>query len=67
MKNKKKDRKIRERNVCKGKVYIKDVIILYMCVFKEGVILSYVWFFIFNDKRIVVLFIVVKCVIKVKF
>lgn len=67
MKNKKKNRKRRERNVCKGKVYIKDVIILYMCVFKEGVILSYVWFFIFNDKRIVVLFIVVKCVINVKF
>lgn len=60
MKNKKKIKK-------KGKVYIKDVIILYMCVFKEGVILSYVWFFIFNDKRIVVLFIVVKCVINVKF
>lgn len=67
MKNKKKNRKRRERNVCKGKVYIKDVIILYMCVFKEGVILNYVWFFIFNDKRIVVLFIVVKCVINVKF
>lgn len=60
MKNKKKNKK-------KGKVYIKDVIILYMCVFKEGVILNYVWFFIFNDKRIVVLFIVVKCVINVKF
>lgn len=67
MKNKIKNRKIRERNVCKGIVYIKDVIILYICVFKEGVILSYVWFFIFNDKRIVVLFIVVKCVINVKF